>query len=53
MRQSNLERALRVIAQELDEMGIGNDDRDVSGGDAVEYLNELRERIADILGAQQ
>ena len=48
---SNYERMLRVIRAELDDMGIGDNERDVNGADAVDYLNSLLVRLTDVLNA--
>jgi len=36
---------IRQIYEELKGMGIGDDDVDVNGGDSVDYLNQLKERL--------
>lgn len=39
------EEFLKDILDDLDKLGIGDDDTDVDGGDAVEYLNALRDDL--------
>lgn len=49
MSNNAAETMLVSILEDLDNMGVGNDDEDVDGGNAVEYLNELRKDIKTFL----
>lgn len=42
------EKLLSSILAELDLLGVGADE-EISGGDAVEYLNDLRNTISNFL----